>query len=297
MKSNLLSQNRGKIQIYESDPYYRDCIDDINNYFGDGVVHKLQNIAPVIFRPDSIITRHCFTILDKILAYGYKPIYISPFEYCRFKVRECWKYQLNIATRDRIDVMDMILIGSPCLYVIFYKDFSGTGASATNYLSKCKGPSLPEERMPQHLRYSNESAQVSVFTYVHVSDEIIDIIREIGAFFCREQRIQIIKSVINPKLIDVYEYFRTLADNYELHSLKYEDIRRKAENSYIRQTKQNKLIQAFDKLENNKVSWRDMKIIMEEHKEIFNYWDIVSVCAQFADTHYQGKNPIVEDII
>ena len=83
--------------------------------------------------------------------------------------------------------MDMILTGFTSLYVLFYKESSKEAVSATNELSRYKGPSLPKERKIGQSRYSAESAQVSVLTYIHVSDEPSDIIREIGAFFDRER--------------------------------------------------------------------------------------------------------------
>jgi hypothetical protein len=295
MKNHLLSVNNDKIKIYESDPYYRDSLDDINNYFSGDILYKFHNVAPVIFRPDSIVSRHCFNVLEKILAHGYIPIYAAPYEYCRFKVRECWKYQLNIASRDRIDVMDLILKGFPSLYVVFFKDFLYEEVSATSYLSQRKGPSLPADRKVDHLRYSVESAQVSVLTYIHVSDEPIDIIREMGAFFCRDQRIEIIESIDNPTPLKIEHDLQVLADLYKTHTLKYEDVLRKAESNFLVHGKENELMIAFQKLEKKEISWRDMKIIMEENHPIFNYWDIVSVCAQFAETHYKDKNPIVED--
>jgi hypothetical protein len=296
MTDFLYSTNLKKNELFCVDPYFRDCIDHMSITTNNVLDFKLLNIAPVIFRPDSIVTRECIRIFKKILALGYHPIYVKPFTYNRYTIRECWKYQLNIATRDRIDMMDMILLNYPCLYILFFTPSFPSGVSATQYLSQKKGPSSPNYRKENQLRYSVKSAQVSVLTFIHVADEPIDIIREWGAFFDNEERTNLFKALLHGKTCDAYTYLTSLADAYENNSLKYTDIIKKINdkcNSKQYPVERN----IISRIEDKSLSWRAALATLYQNNTQLSHWDLVSICAPFAETHYSDKKPLIEDAL
>jgi hypothetical protein len=193
---STLTCSARKRELYELDPYFRDGWDDLAARWGGGNVARiLFDLAPVIFRPDALAARGVHRGLQAIGALGFVPIASATFRYDRRAVREAWRYQLNVATRDRIDVMDMIMLAADSLYVVVRRTTAETRVPATTSLSTCKGPSLPERREPHHLRRIVGPAQESVLTYVHVSDEPADIVRELGIFFDRVERTQLLSAI------------------------------------------------------------------------------------------------------
>lgn len=188
-----LTRVERKREIYAGDPYYRDAWDDVSDVLGTGpaVAECLHAIAPLVLRPDAVAVRGGVGLLTAVREAGFVPVAWSTFRFDRHTTREVWRYQLNIATRERIDVMDLIMPAGESLYVLL-RDTRNSGIPATTRLSGMKGPSRPEDREAYHLRRIAGAAQASVLTYVHVSDEPADIVRELGIFFDRPERTRLL---------------------------------------------------------------------------------------------------------
>lgn len=184
-----LSRVERKREIFAGDPYFRDAWDDFREACGTGQAQteQLFRVAPLVLRPDAIATRGGTRLLEAVAAQGFVPVACETFRFNRHTTREVWRYQLNIATRERIDVMDMIMPAAESLYVLLH-DATDSPVPATTRLSSLKGPSRPEDRQASHLRHIAGPAQASVLTYLHVSDEPADIVRELGIFFDSSQR-------------------------------------------------------------------------------------------------------------
>ncbi|MBN9795610.1 hypothetical protein DMP17_44650 [Pseudonocardia sp. TMWB2A] len=189
-----LTRSPSKIRTFSLDPYYRDAVDDVVHAFGsiESAVPVLHELSPLVLRPDIIATRGGGRLLARLDEMGYVPVAGRPLEFTRHLVREIWRYQLNIATRQRIDVMDMVMLGAIGLYVLLRRRPPGTDVPATVMVSRLKGPSAPERRRPEHLRALAGPGQESVLTYIHVSDEPADIVRELGVFFDRRERLRLL---------------------------------------------------------------------------------------------------------
>ncbi|MEV4915845.1 hypothetical protein AB0K47_03375 [Streptomyces tirandamycinicus] len=188
-----LSRVERKREIFAGDPYFRDAWDDLRAVCGTGQAQlkQLFRVAPLVLRPDAIATRGGARVLEAVAAQGFIPVACETFRFDRHTTREVWRYQLNIATRERIDVMDMIMPATESLYVLL-RDTTNSPIPATTRLSSLKGPSRPEDRQTSHLRHIAGPAQASVLTYLHVADEPADIVRELGIFFDSPQRNQLL---------------------------------------------------------------------------------------------------------
>jgi hypothetical protein len=117
--SSLLSCSARKRELFAVDPYFRDAWDDIlDRWDREETTGKLLSLASVIWRPDAIVVRGVRRGLNAIRELGFVPVAAAIFRYNRQTVREGWRYQLNIATRERIDVMDMIMPATDSLYVM-----------------------------------------------------------------------------------------------------------------------------------------------------------------------------------
>ncbi|GAA3679440.1 nucleoside-diphosphate kinase [Streptomyces iranensis] len=184
-----LSREGRKREIYAGDPYYRDAWDDLTALLGTewAVADQLHRVAPMILKPDTVAIRGGARLLAAVRAAGFVPVAWSKFRFDRHVTRELWRYQLNVATRERIDVMDMIMPAAESLYILL-RDTAESGIPATARLSDMKGPTRPEDREAHHLRWIAGAAQASVLTYIHVADEPADILRELGVFFESSER-------------------------------------------------------------------------------------------------------------
>lgn len=192
----VLSRVARKREAFAGDPYFRDAWDDFRAVHGTRpeAQRLLHRVAPLVLRPDTMAARGGARVVNAVRALGFVPVAFRSFRFDRHITREVWRYQLNIATRERIDVMDMIMPSGPSLYVLF-RHAGRSAMPACTRLSEAKGPSLPEGRRGHHLRRIAGPAQASVLTYVHVSDEPADILRELGVLFDRADRMALLAAL------------------------------------------------------------------------------------------------------
>jgi hypothetical protein len=186
----VLSRSDRKRQLFALDPYFRDGWDDLVARWGTDrrAERLLWSNTAIVFRPDAVVCRAVPKGLRLLREAGFVPVGAALFRYDRLIIREAWRYQLNIATRDRIDVMDMIMGKTESLYVALRDVRPSQDYPASIRLSDYKGPSLPQRRRPDHLRAQLAPVQVSVLTYVHTPDEPADLVRDLGLFFETRRR-------------------------------------------------------------------------------------------------------------
>ncbi|MYQ84383.1 MULTISPECIES: nucleoside-diphosphate kinase [unclassified Streptomyces] len=184
-----LSREGRKRETFAVDPYYRDAWDDLADLFGTErtVADQLHRVAPMVLKPDAVAVRGGARLLAAVRAAGFVPVAWRKLRFDRHVSRELWRYQLNVATRERIDLMDMIMPIGEALYILL-RDTTESEIPATARLSHMKGPTRPEDRKAHHLRRIAGAAQASALTYIHVADEPADILRELGVFFERSER-------------------------------------------------------------------------------------------------------------
>jgi hypothetical protein len=316
MKSALaaLSCSAQKRELYAVDPYFRDGWDDLTTRWGvEGTIARLFDLAPIVFRPDALVARSVERGLRAVAAQGLTPVAHRTFRYSRLSVREGWRYQLNIATRDRIDVMDMIMPATDSLYVVLKRATAATRIPATTRLSTSKGPSLPEHRQPFHLRRLLGEAQVSVLTYVHIADEPADIVRELGIFFDRPQRLEILQAIdaaIDTAAADdvaaaaVARAAQQLYDAIPAHNLRLEDALDRIEAAVSRQqatasgtaaTALAEVGRGCRQLRQGAQAWRPLLDAIDAAGLVIDYWDRVAVAATLAERHLEART-VVPDV-
>lgn len=92
--------------------------------------------------------------------------------------RELWRYQLNVASVDRLCVTDTLMRLSHGL-LFLAKDRKRSDAPASNRLSSLKGPADPKQQTARDLR-ARLGQSNAMLSLVHVADEPVDIVRELG---------------------------------------------------------------------------------------------------------------------
>ena len=303
--SSLLSCSERKRELFAVDPYFRDAWDDLlERWDSEEATEKLLSLASVIWRPDAIVVRGVRRGLNAIRELGFAPVAAAIFRYDRHTVREGWRYQLNIATRERIDVMDMIMPAADSLYVMLKRTSADTRLPASTYLSSHKGPSLPEQREPHHLRALIGDAQVSVLTYLHISDEPADLIRELGVFFDRRQRLEILKGVdadhdISAALESMIDHLYAETPEHQLDFTAALDRLKRAaleKQRALDHPSLTALLELCDDLRRgDSRDWKRLLSLLDHSSLSIDYWDRVAIAAPLAEKHLNEKD-LIPDI-
>lgn len=177
-----LTRSSTKAELYSVDPYYRDGWDALAATCGDpaSVVDLAWRSVGVLLRPDALAAGRVEVFLDTMAALSLRPVAHRRLDFTRLMVRELWRYQLNIATRQRIRAMDALLRARPGLLVVLVGESGPIPVCVS--LRSVKGPSDPRRRKPDTLRARLSDVQASAVTLVHSPDEPIDWIRDLGLF-------------------------------------------------------------------------------------------------------------------
>ncbi|WP_315708210.1 hypothetical protein [Brenneria uluponensis] len=176
-----------KKEFYSRDVYFREAWRDANITFNENTVGILQNIAVLVFKPDSFMARKSQLALDYLIKHNFIPIVWREFRYNHWTMREDWRYQLNQFSLDRIFLNEKLLTSEDCTIVIFRDNSSKCELPGTVRLQSLKGSSLPELHKPEQLRAILKSHN-RLFKFVHTADEPADIIRESGIIFSKQER-------------------------------------------------------------------------------------------------------------
>ncbi|MET2715285.1 hypothetical protein ABXV03_06000 [Streptomyces harbinensis] len=294
-----LSRERRKRDIYPGDPYYRDAWDDLTALLGAGrdTAERLHRVAPLIVKADMVAVRGGAGLLPAVRAAGFVPVAWSRFRFNRHITRELWRYQLNIATRERIDVMDMIMPVGESLYILL-RDTVESEVPATARLSEMKGPTRPEDREPHHLRWIPGAARASVLTYIHVSDEPADILRELGVFFDGPERRRLLAALDSRQ--DVTRQVRAaLADveaGTEASDLCWQPALDRLEAQLSGRPDGAELAALLQRVRSGRSKdWRSLLALADALGLRWSHWDRVAVAAQLSARHLAAE-PVIPDV-
>ncbi|MFF2116874.1 nucleoside-diphosphate kinase [Kitasatospora sp. NPDC058184] len=177
-----VTRSPAKARLYGVDNYFRES----SRLFGDDLDDVLRTTLCVL-KPEAAAGRRYRPALDALRDNGFRPVDAVRFRHHRLTVRETWRFQLNFASRERIDAMDLVLGTSDSVMLVLRDEQWTPGdVPAAVRLTALKGPSDPAQRRPEHLR-SRLGAVNGLFNFTHTSDEPIDVMREI-AIVCDEER-------------------------------------------------------------------------------------------------------------
>ncbi|MCQ1575869.1 nucleoside-diphosphate kinase [Streptomyces parvus] len=183
-----VTRSAAKERLYAVDNYFRES----SWLFEDDLDDVLRTTLCVL-KPEAAAGRRYRQALDALRDNGFRPVDVVRFRHSRLTVRETWRFQLNFASRERIDAMDLVL-GTCDSVMLVLRDERWTPDTvpASVRLTALKGPSDPAQRLPGHLR-SRLGAVNGLFNFTHTSDEPIDVMREI-AIVCDEKRRQLLRT-------------------------------------------------------------------------------------------------------
>jgi hypothetical protein len=148
----------------------------------------------VTLKPEAIAGRRVRSCLEFLLDRRFVPILHRVVRHSRHSLREIWRYQWNVATLDRLALSDRMSTVSESLFLLLQDVNEPLEVPAAVRLRGLKGSALPWLRRPEQLRSVLRGSN-RMMTFVHASDEPIDVIREIGITFDREERRRLYREV------------------------------------------------------------------------------------------------------
>lgn len=174
------TENALKAELYAREVHYREGWSAFHAVFGETAAQHALSLTFLIFKPDAVIARKLHAGVDAIVRHGFEITRWDTFRFDRLSIRELWRYELNIATTQRLKAIDQLLPSTESL-ILLLSDTQG-GTSAAERLTSLKGPADMTLRQPGHLR-SQIQAYSNMINFVHTPDETADVVRELGVLF------------------------------------------------------------------------------------------------------------------
>jgi len=172
---------------YAREPYFRESLHDASVVLGEQIYQVLQRITFLVYKPEAFAGRRAQATLNFLLNAGFTPILHTHCRFSRQVIREIWRYQLNAATLNKIDISTLSLGVLPAIMILLRDDMPNPELPASVRLKSLKGSATPCLRKPGTLRATLDAPN-RMITFVHTVDEPADVVRELGVFFDRTER-------------------------------------------------------------------------------------------------------------
>ncbi|KMS72974.1 hypothetical protein ACM01_20950 [Streptomyces viridochromogenes] len=167
----------------------------------------LQRLAAITFKPEAVVGRRIPTALAFMSRHGFRPIAFRRVRLHRYRARELWRFQWNVATLDRLAVADLLMPACDSLWVAFWDETAPLEIPGTVRFRSLKGPAYPSVRKEGQLRYELGGTN-RMMTFIHAADEPVDIVRELGVLFDPEERPALARELVTAEGADVTEALR-----------------------------------------------------------------------------------------
>lgn len=168
-----LTRSANKVSLYRDDPYFR---------YGHSMlpVDVALSHTFMVLKPDAIAGRRTGTVRAFLRQRGFSVVGFHRFRFSPLLTREIWRYQFNIASSARQEIVDLLLPASDSLLLVLRDDHWEAGRlPAACRLASEKGAADPRERFGPSLR-SMLNSPTTLFNFVHTADEPADVVRELG---------------------------------------------------------------------------------------------------------------------
>ncbi|ESX79413.1 nucleoside diphosphate kinase [Mesorhizobium sp. LSHC414A00] len=180
--------------MFSTDLYFRECWVDFAEIFGAKTEQALQSLTLLSLKPDAVVGRRAEAIVDYVASRGFCPVATIPVSLNRHSIRELWRYDWNAFPVDRIEFSTLWYTSTDVLVFILEDLQAADGTPASGRLSPMKGGPDARLRAPDSLRTLLRPPN-RILNFVHMADEPGDLVRELGIFFDRETRRELLTCI------------------------------------------------------------------------------------------------------
>ncbi|MFD7244532.1 hypothetical protein [Streptomyces massasporeus] len=170
-----------KARLYAVEATFRETLHacaDVGKLDDAHLGAQVRGVGLGLFRPDAIAHGK----LEEALAYfarlGVRPTYCTTTSVTDQMVREVWRYQLNVASGERMRLLDLLFRATPSILVLFTADLDVPVPCAA-LMADSKGEADPAAREGWELR-SHLNSPHRIEVYMHIADEPVDVVRDGG---------------------------------------------------------------------------------------------------------------------
>ena len=185
MIEKYLTPNPIKTKIFQTDTNFLTSMAVASGFWtsSDRLLDALWNNAALLLRPDAIVGGRCSTILPVLREHGFIPSVVREVSLSIPQTRALWRYQSNVATSERLALLDLLMTTGPSIYIVLHDTRFRLMAPGTVHLTYLKGTAIVDNRKPGHLRTVAGPRIANLLSYVHVSDDPADMLREMSVLF------------------------------------------------------------------------------------------------------------------
>lgn len=171
--------------LYGADTYYQEAHGQLAGLTGDitGFAHRH---AALLLKPDAVVARRLEAAVQWLGERRFRIVGAAVTHLTRTMIRALWYFQWNLATPHRRRLAALFLEDADAL-VLIVRPERAPDVPATVELTRLKGPTDPDARVPGQLRH-----RLGRYSYllnlVHTPDEPADLLRELAVHFDETER-------------------------------------------------------------------------------------------------------------
>jgi nucleoside diphosphate kinase len=190
----VLTPNEVKHRFYRDDADFLSAVEAAFGRWGGAsrIAGWLWNAAALILRPDAIAGGQAGYVFPMLRRHGFEPLVVRAVHVGAARAEALWRYQFNVATPERRALLGRVMSMGEALYLIVRDRTTRMCAPATVHLTYLKGTAVISRRKPGHLRTVAGPAVANLLSYVHVSDDPADMLREMAVLFDRVAVVEIL---------------------------------------------------------------------------------------------------------
>lgn len=186
-----LTASDRKRELYGQDLYFRDAWADFGAVFTDPAADPLADLALFVFKSDGVAGRRMRPTLEFLAHQGFAIEASEAVRHNRHSMREVWRYDWNLYPADRLS-LTTLMHSATQVPLLLLRDTRHDGVvPGSTRLSDLKG-SVDQEWGPDQLRSALRPPN-RVINFCHIGDEPADVVRELGIFFDRPQRLEVLR--------------------------------------------------------------------------------------------------------
>jgi nucleoside diphosphate kinase len=168
-----------KPAIYARDSYFREGWRDITHCLGARGLEILGRIGLCVLKPEAVSGRRIAQVIKTLQKDGVVIAFASISEFGTHEVHAAWRYQLNLATPDRLHLMCSVRPPTKTLALVLIDPSPSVRPPLSVKLKRLKGSPHPSERTSASLREILRS-DTPLINFVHTADEPADVVRELA---------------------------------------------------------------------------------------------------------------------
>ena len=265
------------------DLYFRATWLDLLDVVGPGAVAELQRVALLSFKCEAVVGRRMQEIVEFVERHGFHLVHIALTRHTRHSMREVWRYNWHVYTRDRLRLMSVLHTANDIAVLILWDDEYDGRIAGSVRLASLKGSADGSTRDPSTLRTALRPPSPGL-NFVHVADEPADIVREIGIFLGSDERWRALEDTMSNgpagHRTDAAATLQDLERRYPAHDLDSSlALKRIEEAGVVDQAAIERLRSSLGP-DGERLSWGELRSYISPSTGLVDEWDFITIAAE-----------------